>query len=669
MTDWLGTFLAISARREIGERLLQAEPAWVWSRDGSALAWANPAGARLLGLHTLEDLAAFSLSEKQNLRRDIVNVARTLGQGATLARLRFYQGARSLPLACHCERLRIGDGRTLILVTGSDVIGGGTPPDADELVAFLDGAKSLAGIGSATFVLDCDGRILARRGNAGAAPDFRGLAKPGDEARSAEIDGWSVRYVTVNGSGEPRILLWADRLPEIETAVEPAKAEHHPDEEEAIEDDRGEPDAAEPGADDTDAAEPDTGEPDTGEPDAGEPDAEALEGELQEQNLSEQARILRSAFRKPPGAEAEESAAAGWPHALDNLPKKPVRFLWQTDADDRFLFVSPGLEQLVGRASDIVGERWNEIARRMRLDPVGRITEALAARDTWSGFTAWWPDTEHRARIPAELTALPVFALDQSFQGYRGFGVLKPAEALSEEAFDRRFPGNPAALPQTPPAAGIPRAPARVETRPEPSGNVVPIRHDIDRLPDFARLSPQERSAFEEIATALRTPHEAGRVETGDAIGEIVPSRASRAEPPVEADDAQTEADEAKEAPEYSTDADDPAFLASLPDDDDGDYPPDVDEAYPEEFADLLDSEDGGEAESGDAQDEDLPDSGELAAPEPANDDELAESGPAAEDEEDDEGSGSDEQRELAAGDLAEDGDDHEDAGAGIDGA
>ena len=42
-------------------------------------------------------------------------------------------------------------------------------------------------------------------------------------------------------------------------------------------------------------------------------------------------------------------------------------------------------------------------------------------------------------RVPVELTALPVFGGDQSFQGYRGFGILRPAEALMPAAFEARF--------------------------------------------------------------------------------------------------------------------------------------------------------------------------------------------------------------------------------------
>ena len=152
-----------------------------------------------------------------------------------------------------------------------------------------------------------------------------------------------------------------------------------------------------------------------------------------------------------------------------------------------------------GGNAEIVGERWQDAAARLRLDPSQRIARALAQRDTWSGQTAWWPVEGSNVRVPAELTALPVFGGDHSFQGYRGFGVLRPAEALMPAAFEARFGAADETAPR--PAEQLPPYEEAVATTP---ANVVPIRADLERLADHTRLTPQERSAFEEIAAALR---------------------------------------------------------------------------------------------------------------------------------------------------------------------
>ena len=127
------------------------------------------------------------------------------------------------------------------------------------------------------------------------------------------------------------------------------------------------------------------------------------------------------------------------PASTTPFGRKPVRFLWQTDAADRFLSVSAGLGQLVGRTSEVIGETWHDVASRLKLDPDGQIAEALARHDTWSGLTAWWPVEDSDCRIPAELTALPVFGIDQTFQGFRGFGVLKPGDVVTPDEFRNRY--------------------------------------------------------------------------------------------------------------------------------------------------------------------------------------------------------------------------------------
>jgi PAS domain S-box-containing protein len=223
-------------------------------------------------------------------------------------------------------------------------------------------------------------------------------------------------------------------------------------------------------------------------------------------------------FETPEPEPAPARVSAG--RVPRELSRKPVRFLWQTDAASRVLFVSPGLAQVVGRNAEIVGEHWQAASDRLRLDPSGRIARALAHRDTWSGLTAWWPIEGSNVRVPVELTALPVFGGDHSFQGYRGFGVLRPAEALMPAAFDARF--GTADRPMPSPGEQLPPYEEAVATVP---ANVIPIRADVDHMADHARLSPQERSAFEEIAAALRSRVTGDPAREGDVSPASLPSQ------------------------------------------------------------------------------------------------------------------------------------------------
>ncbi|MEO5321835.1 PAS domain S-box protein [Mesorhizobium sp. CC13] len=109
----------------------------------------------------------------------------------------------------------------------------------------------------------------------------------------------------------------------------------------------------------------------------------------------------------------------------------PVRFVWRTDAEGRFSAVSAEFVALVGEhAADVVGRRFEDVSNTFELDPSGEIAGLLQRRDTWSGRSVLWPVAGSDRRIPVDLAALPVYGRDRSFEGFRGFGVARPGEAV-----------------------------------------------------------------------------------------------------------------------------------------------------------------------------------------------------------------------------------------------
>jgi PAS domain S-box-containing protein len=510
MTSWRDSITEFGERPEIGSLLLFG-PALVWSRDGSRVLFANPAGGRLLGVQGFAALWRWQWPVAAPLRRMIESLGQ-LGESGGPARLRFPGDAAMMARECDCRPLRTADHAGMLITTADAAMAPAGPADVaafysdeefaavvlDEGGAVLAGELPPAGDGQPTpggFAFDGAGRRL-RLVFACRAPTVEARARSAGGPAAAAAAGQAPR-AAARLEEEERLRRELERLaleaPEPVNSIGPAEAAPPPP--------------------------PGDGKPADERPPAKPPEV-----------------MLR---RAPPRAAAAAEQRPGRKVMAGRVPRElgraPVRFLWQTDASERFLFVSPGLAQVVGRNAEVVGESWQDAARRLHLDPARRIAAALARRDTWSGLTAWWPVEGSNVRVPAEITALPIYGGDHTFQGYRGFGVLKPAEALMPAAFQARF-GTVEA------AAGRPTEQA-VEQGAEPAttGNIVPIRADIEAGATQSRLSDQERSAFEEIAAALR-----GRVaaepefrtesdEPDDRVGAGSPRPAAGPAPPAPA--------------------------------------------------------------------------------------------------------------------------------------
>ena len=113
--------------------------------------------------------------------------------------------------------------------------------------------------------------------------------------------------------------------------------------------------------------------------------------------------------------------------------------MWQMDAEGRFSLGSDEFTRLIGlHTAAGFGRPWREIAEAFGLDPEGRVTQAVATRDTWSGITLNWP-VDGGGRLPVELSGLPIFDHNRNFAGYRGFGVCRDLDGLARLAALRRY--------------------------------------------------------------------------------------------------------------------------------------------------------------------------------------------------------------------------------------
>ena len=173
------------------------------------------------------------------------------------------------------------------------------------------------------------------------------------------------------------------------------------------------------------------------------------------------------------------------PATAEALPRRfPVRFVWQTDADNRFTFGDDDFAKLLGpQTAAVLGRPWAEIAAALKLDPQGAVASALAARNTFSGLVVPWP-VDDVEPLPVELSGLPVFDRDRQFSGFRGFGLCRDTDRLA--ALEQRQ----AQAKHSPSATGVKL----------PADNVVAFPVAAEEPP---ALSSGERSAFEELAREL----------------------------------------------------------------------------------------------------------------------------------------------------------------------
>lgn len=132
-------------------------------------------------------------------------------------------------------------------------------------------------------------------------------------------------------------------------------------------------------------------------------------------------------------AEAEAEAAEETPAFVFNANARASRFVWKIDAEGRFSSISHEFAEAVGaKAAAVEGMGFADVAVLFNLDPDGKIRELLGRRDTWSGKTIYWPVEGTSLMVPIDLAALPTYTRSREFDGFRGFGIVRLADAVED---------------------------------------------------------------------------------------------------------------------------------------------------------------------------------------------------------------------------------------------
>jgi PAS domain S-box-containing protein len=243
--------------------------------------------------------------------------------------------------------------------------------------------------------------------------------------------------------------------------------------------------------------------------------------------------------------------------------RRPLRFVWQTDAGGRFVHLSRELTEAVGPShAMIIGQTMPQAAQQIGIHECDDVMRSMTTRDTWAARAALWPVESSDIAIPVEMAGMPVIEQGQ-FVGFRGYGIARIERAVrlpstvsaalaadvSGETDERLFRFGPAAeLPaevtHAAPVA-IPAAdkPAILETSKSKLTNPLPLLPDAAVMPKPSftpptasattepmepheklakpvehtkdSLSTSEREAFREIAKALETAERAEKSKLG----------------------------------------------------------------------------------------------------------------------------------------------------------
>ena len=478
-------------------------PVWLFDRLGTTLLFANPSGAALFGFASTAAAVASSF-ENTEIAAQIARSANTLRDDGSprLERLRGMGTPFGRPLICACSKVTTSSAAAILVIAAEPC--GPALTLTERARRLIDGHHAVA-------AFDANGHLL--HATASAAKQL------GDHTSLIGVQGNGKTLYVGEGADAITLLLLAD-----------AEEMHE-----------------------TNAAAPDNfGE----EPVDLSPIADAMAA-MQTHPVSQKLDHAEASRCEHAAASETQDTVAATPDQLTDQPgaayqrQYPLRFVWETDADNRFTITDRDFLSIAGpRTAGLMGRFWNEISAKLAIDPEGRVAHAMISRDTWSGIDMEWPTKDGR-RIATELCGIPAFDRERAFNGYRGWGVVRDravierlwAERAEEaqahptirvvepEATAAKDPTDiPAAMapsikPEDEPAEPAEAEPAQDFAAPE---NVVPFRTTGQ---DVRTIQLPERTAFQDLTSRLYA-----RLKGADALARAQIEPASKDNAPA-ADD------------------------------------------------------------------------------------------------------------------------------------
>jgi len=440
-------FIDVAVHERVRLPFARGEAVVLFSQDLERVLWSNGRGATLFGHDNVYDLLDAGPDRTDVAFRQLLAAGRqvrTPGERRTLL-MRIGSGFRSATVTATVEGITLRPGENAILFSA--------PVSDNRQSAAEAAAAMIAGLDDPDThmaVLDGDGAVIA------ASEKFEALAISPETRRTlVEATGRSADHLVkrpiATGRGHlPAAIgrISSDPAQHLLFAVETILGHLDPDEADvephadAAEGAPVEPVPGEEPATDhliaEEVPEQSVASEDDFPSDAPVAEDTAVELESAETVTAEPVideTLVETADEEPTAPESGDTSN------LDVVPSgfvfnrqgRPVRFVWKIDAEGRFSEISDEFAAAVGpRAAGISGERFSDVAARFDLDPDGKISDLLRRRDTWSGKTILWPVEGTNLVVPVDLAALPTYSRNREFDGFRGFGIVRIADAVAD---------------------------------------------------------------------------------------------------------------------------------------------------------------------------------------------------------------------------------------------
>lgn len=477
------SYLDLSVLAEPRRYMLSSDAAILFGPAFDRVLWANAVGSRFFGGKHIGDLLEATISPSHPIVRQIAEAALEVDRGETLVRgFRFPQGDKRVFLQGEISRIAIAENEEAVLFACAGPEAG---RERDVTALAEQAVDALTDFAEAAAVLDGDGQALAASGSFAAfgiaETDLRALV----ESAAKEADRLVKRSLTTpsdKGGEDTMLAAGVARIADDparfllvlagagERAISaPAKTEMEGEGEQPItpppreareETDLSDQKIHDPSPRPEQEPEPDLADNDmaldAAEP-GGVPDKPDRHKNDAERPGEDDASLVDRWYFAEENGRAENARTDGAPADIDKpsteAGRKPVRFAFSVDENQILRSVSPELAETVGaEAADIVGKKWQDIAAELSIDENCEINRLLEKADTWSGKSVLWPVAGTDMVVPVDLAALPAFNRERQFEGFRGFGIIRVADAvIDSKATGLKLAG---AAPPTPGAAG-----------------------------------------------------------------------------------------------------------------------------------------------------------------------------------------------------------------------